>query len=157
MWIAGDYVPLEWDRIADNRFSLRFGERDVDLIGLPGSERRTVVRTRSLRCEHELDQRKENTELVRDAEHRRDREQHAQQRRESAESSSMSAGHLGPSACESPHSALCARAGPWGWAGAEDGYAVGLWPLRRSGILRRYGHSLESRASLSRWIGRSRW
>ena len=37
---------------------------------------------------------------------------------------------------ESPHSALCARAGPWRWAGAEGGYAVGLWPAFRAGILR---------------------
>ncbi|WP_147464893.1 hypothetical protein [Halococcus sp. IIIV-5B] len=34
-----------------------------------------------------------------------------------------------------PHSALWARAGPWRWAGAEGGYAVGLWPARRAGIL----------------------
>ena len=41
------------------------------------------------------------------------------------------------STCESPHSALWARSGPWRRASVEGGYAVGLWPALWVGILRR--------------------
>ncbi|PSP72031.1 hypothetical protein BRC80_04270 [Halobacteriales archaeon QH_9_66_26] len=61
-----------------------------------------------------------------------------------------------PFTCESPHSALCVRAGPWRWVGSGGGYAVGLWPaLRRdsSAVLSRspFSTAREERACWSVW------